>query len=235
MKAKFCHKKPENHNVASFYFEPLRALQYTAGQYIEMHLPHNNPDSRGEKRWFTLSSSPGDELISITTKFPDKTSSFKQTLLSLEAGQQVQISDPMGDFVLPKSTALPLVFVAGGIGITPFASMLHWLKQKGEKRYLQILLAAYTPQDFVFDKLFAASGAEVTKIASMAKSDWRGKVGQLSATKILSIIGGAEGKRIYISGPEPMVEFLNKDLAVQGVEKSQLIGDYFPGYAKDLS
>src|SRR4051812_34213512 len=128
MKAIFDHSQPEAANITTFFFRPEKPVQYTAGQFTELYLPHNNPDKRGIKRWFTISSSPSEELLSITTKFtPEKGSSFKETLRKLVPGTEVHLEEPMGDFVLPKLIQTPLIFVAGGIGITPFHSILEWL------------------------------------------------------------------------------------------------------------
>jgi len=148
------HTEKENYNVQTFWFRPEKKLEYTAGQFIEMFLPHDNPDERGIKHWFTLSSSPTDELISITTKnFGEKASSFKKTLFGLRPGAVIKIVEPMGDFVLPKDVSIPLVFVAGGIGLTPYHSMIKWLLDTGEKSQIQIILAFNNPRDVISEDL----------------------------------------------------------------------------------
>ena len=114
----------EAENIVTFFFKPEQSVQYTAGQFVELTIPHNNPDKRGIKRWLTLSSSPKQALLSITTKFASTSSSYKTALLKLEPGTELNMSSPIGDFVLPKLSQTPLIFVAGGIGITPFHSML---------------------------------------------------------------------------------------------------------------
>src|SRR5438128_2636442 len=125
-------------SIKSFWFKPTRPVHYTAGQYIELKLPHDKPDNRGERRWFTLSSYPTEPLLSITTKFTDPGSSFKRALLDMKQGQIINMSDPMGDFVLPKDDTIPLIFVAGGIGVTPVRSMIKWLSDKAEKRDIKL-------------------------------------------------------------------------------------------------
>ena len=128
MKALFDHFTDENDTIRTFYFKTESPLDYTAGQYIQLSLPHEHEDDRGAKRWFTLSSSPTDALISITTRFnKEHSSTFKETLFALTPGTEVNFTGPMGDFVLPKQIDKPLVFVAGGIGVTPFHSMMAWL------------------------------------------------------------------------------------------------------------
>ena len=230
------HKEPINHNITTFWFRPPGRVDYTAGQFIEMTLPHKNPDERGIKHWFTLSSSPSEPLVSITTKYvDDRGSSFKRTLFSLKPGDEIQMSDPMGDFVLPKDKTIPLVFVAGGIGVTPFHSMVKWLIDTKETRDIQVILAAATPKDTVFKELFESYAIKPIVVISKAPPSWKGETGQLTGQRILALIGGAHGKRLYISGPEPMVEALEKDIENLGVSKDQFVGDFFPGYSKDLS
>src|ERR1700722_16878985 len=142
MQVFFDHSAPEADNIKTFYFRPEKPVHYTAGQFIELTIPHKNPDKRGIKHWFTLSSPPTDELLSITTKFAgDQSSSFKKALFKLKPGTELRMADPMGDFVLPKLIQTPLIFVAGGIGITPFHSMLSWLAATGEVRPIKLLYA----------------------------------------------------------------------------------------------
>ena len=98
MKARFHHSDKVNETVTTFWFEPEQRMHYTAGQFTELTLPHDQPDERGIKRWFTLSSSPTQELVSITTRYAgdDKSSSFKKTLFALEPGAEVSMAEAMG-------------------------------------------------------------------------------------------------------------------------------------------
>lgn len=221
MKYVFDHSDKLSSSITTFWFKPPKKIGHTAGQFIEMYLPHPNPDERGQKHWFTVSSSPTEPLLSITTKFAGETgSSFKRRLFSLKPGQEVEISEPMGDFVLPKDTSIPLVFVAGGIGSTPFRSIVKWLIDTGEERKIQIILSAKAADDFVFDKIFNQYGVEPAHLVGE----------RLTGKEILELSGAHDGKLFYVSGPEPMVEALVSELEASGISKDRLIGDYFPGY-----
>src|SRR5579859_2390296 len=119
MKVVFDHSQDEAANIKTFFFKSPQPIQYTAGQYVTLTIPHENPDERGINHWFTLSSAPGQEFVTITTKHAaEHGSTFKEALWALTPGTEVSMSDPLGDFVLPKLVQTPLVFVAGGIGIT---------------------------------------------------------------------------------------------------------------------
>ncbi|HEY1645098.1 MAG TPA: FAD-dependent oxidoreductase [Candidatus Saccharimonadales bacterium] len=220
MKAKLVDSKVIARDIKRYYFEPEHKISQTAGQFIEMHLKHDHPDDRGIRRWFTLSSSPTDKYLAITTKqIGDKASSFKKTLDKLKVGDHLDISDPMGDFVLPKDSLLPLIFVAGGIGITPFLSIAEYLRSTGEKRQIHLF---YAVSDM-------AEALNLAKYSSVLGSQ-RLILGQLSAQLIYDEAQKLNNPLIYISGPEHMVEGLNKGLEDLGVDKTRLIGDFFPGY-----
>lgn len=218
-------------NIRSFWFAPEKPIDYVAGQYIEMSLPHDNPDERGQKHWFTLSSSPTDDLISITTRYaPERSSTFKQVLFGLRTGAEITISEAMGDFVLPKDSTLPLLFVVGGIGVTPIHSIVKWLADKNEHRNVHIIFAAKQLSDVVFRDLFEAYGAKLDIILSEQTKEWSGRTGQLTGELILEMAGKDPDQLIYVSGPERMTEALEAQLLNLGVTKDKLVLDFFPGY-----
>jgi ferredoxin-NADP reductase len=233
MNVVFDHKKPEAASISTFYFKPEKPVQYTAGQFIELRLPHENPDDRGQKRWFTLSSSPSEELISITTRFfGDEASSFKKALFALEPGAQLTISDPMGDFVLPKLIQTPLIFVAAGIGITPFHSILSWLADSDEQRPIKLLYAVHDEDQIIFQDTFDRAKQHATIVVSEPTAAWGGERGQLTADLVLGLEKPSDDTLVYVSGPEPFVEMLEKDLKKAGLRQDQLVLDFFPNYSK---
>lgn len=231
MKALFDHSEDITDDITTFWFKPEQPLRYTAGQFTELTLNHPHPDDRGMKRWFTLSSAPGGELVSITTRRAhDKGSTFKKTLWSMKAGHEVDLAEAMGDFVLPKLIQTPLIFVAGGIGVTPFHSMAAWLAEAKEERPIRLLHAVRTEEDIIFQDTFSAAGFDETVIVSEPSTTWGGVRGRLDAEMILGLEKPSDDALIYLSGPEPMLEALEKDLLAHDVEKRQLVTDFFPGY-----
>jgi len=231
MQVTFVRSHDEADNIKTFYFKPARQVDYTAGQFIELSIPHDNPDERGIKRWFTLSSSPTQELLTITTKFADEhSSSFKKALLSLEPETELHMSDPMGDFVLPKLVQTPLVFVAGGIGITPFHSILSWLADTQETRPIKLIYGVRSEDEIIFQETFNKAGVHATIVVSDASEAWGGENGRVTAELVLGLEQPSDDTLIYISGPEPMVESLQEDLKKAGVKQNQLVGDFFSNY-----
>jgi ferredoxin-NADP reductase len=231
MRISFDHSMPEADDITTFFFKPEKKLKYTAGQYIELILEHKNSDNRGHKRWFTLSSSPNDDLISITTRInKQKSSSFKKALTKLSAGDELFINGPMGDFVLPKLIQTPLIFVAGGIGVTPYHSIIKWLSETDEKRPIKFIYAVSNEDEIIFNDTFHKASQHVTIVVSKPSDTWGGERGRLDAEMIKGLSSPNEDSLIYISGPEPMVESLGKDLAKAGIDKNQLVQDFFPNY-----
>ncbi len=230
MKLRFSHSLKEADNIYSLFFVPEKPFVFTAGQYIELTIKHDHPDSRGEKRWFTLSSSPNDKELSITTKITTGSSSFKKALLNLQAGEEISMTGPMGDFVLPKLLQTPLIFVAGGIGITPYNSILRWLSETNEERPIKFIYGVGSEDEIIFQETFDRLKQHVTIVVEHPSASWGGERGRLNAELILGLTQPEQNSLIYVSGPEIMVETLEKDLKKLGIKPGQLVLDFFPNY-----
>ncbi|HEX5797808.1 MAG TPA: FAD-dependent oxidoreductase [Candidatus Saccharimonadales bacterium] len=219
MKARFVKKVKRNSTISSFYFQPEAKMDYIAGQFIELALPFKTKEVRGNKRWFTLSSSPGEEYLFITTRVFTERSLFKKKLASMRPGQEVDIALPMGDFVLPKSKEADLIFIAIGIGITPFRSIVNHLAEEGKERKITLIFANKNSEDFIFDNLF-----------SKAKISYIKHHGKLELADIKSYVTEIKSKTIYLSGPERTVESFYKDLLSDGIRPEKISVDYFHNY-----
>lgn len=232
MRATLIKSEQLTDSIRTYWFRPERPIHFVAGQFTELYLPHPHPDQRGQRHWFTISSSPFDENIAITTKFPvEHESTFKQTLSELRSGADVELAEPMGDFVLPKDPRIPLVFIGGGIGVTPFHSMCMWLQAAHEERSITLLYAVSAESDIIFKDVFETTCQKVTYVVTNPSPSWTGLTGHISAEMITELIPDAPSKRLYLSGPEPMVEALGAGLQAHGINKDDLVIDYFPGYS----
>lgn len=126
----FIRKEKEVDDTYSFYLKPLKSFKFKAGQHIILTVPHENPDDRGESRYFSISSAPFEQYIRISMRFfGTQSSTFKKALFNLEPGIPLQAQGPFGNFIVtnPKRAH---VFLAGGIGVTPFRSILLDLDHK---------------------------------------------------------------------------------------------------------
>jgi ferredoxin-NADP reductase len=231
MNVTFAHTEQIAHNIQTFWFKPEKPVRYTAGQFTEIQLPHDDADDRGIKRWFTLSSSPTEEMISITTKFAShQGSTFKQHLRELQPGTPLKLASTMGDFVLPKDKTIPLVFVAGGMGITPMRSMAKWLSDTGEKRDIHLIYAVTEEDELAFVPLFKEYDLKFTPVVKQPNGDYKGETGSLSVGCILELAPDDGRNMYFLSGPEPMIENFVKEFEAKGFAKDRLVTDYFPGY-----
>lgn len=231
MQATFIGRKQLTGDIASFSFKPEQSFSYTAGQFIELtligHVEHGAP----AKRWFTISSSPHEGVITITTRLG--TSGFKHALARLQPDAVVDISEPLGDFVLPMLLQTPLVFIAGGIGITPFHSMLGWLAYTNEERPIEMIYSVATEDDIIFQDAFEAARQHVTIVVDQPSAAWGGERGKLTAAMVLGTKPHTPETLFYISGPEPFVQRLQRELAAAGISNQLIVVDEFQGYTED--
>ncbi|MBI2009824.1 MAG: RnfABCDGE type electron transport complex subunit D [Candidatus Chisholmbacteria bacterium] len=221
---KFRKKELVAENSWALFFEPLGNINFTPGQYLEWTYPHPHPDSRGVRRYFTISSSPQEPLIMVTLKLPPSPSTFKQALLNLKEGQEIVASSPKGDFTLPQDTTIPLCFIAGGIGVTPFRSMLKDLLDRQEKRPITLLYSNSNETEVAFKPLFD----EVKKLGVITIFVNTKQDGYIDTHMIQEKVPHYRQTLFYISGPEPMVQTFKKML--QGLKVTGIKTDFFPGY-----
>jgi len=222
---KLKEKKNESKDIDSFLFEPN--FKFEAGQYLEWTLPHPKPDSRGVRRYFTIASSPTEDFIMLSTKFSEKSSSFKTALKSMEKDSEIVVSNLQGDFTLSKDPNRKLVFIAGGIGITPFRSMVKYLIDSKEKRDIVLLYSVKVPAEIVFKNLF--DEAKSVGVSTVYVNTYI--MGFIDQAMIQKQIPDYKERYFYISGPQTMVDSFKQTLKAMGISSNQIKTDFFPGYA----
>src|SRR5579884_3017816 len=219
-------KKPETSDVISFVWEPEQPVEWKAGQFLHYILKHPNADDRNEDRWFTVSSAPYERTPQITTRFtPEKGSTFKNALKNLEPGDAIEVDGPAdGDFTI-EDFSKSFVFIAGGIGVTPFHSMLKQMDHDGDPINVTLLYANRTgevPFKEEFEEI--ASRHDTFKIHYILDPQ------RIDEDIIRQYVPHLESAIFYVSGPEPMVDAMNEMLKKMGVPEEHLKGDWFPGY-----
>jgi ferredoxin-NADP reductase len=224
---------PEAEGITSFRFRPEPALAFQAGQYLRYTLDHPDPDERGISRFFTIASAPAEGCVLLTTRFSTPGSSFKQALRRLEEGAVVAAAGPSGQFVY-ADRATPAVFIAGGIGITPFRSILVDLAARDLDPDITLLYANST-SDIAFQPLFdnlAAKQAHLKVVYTVTQPtpDWPGPVGRIDEGFIRQHVTALDQALFYVSGPKPMVEATAKILINVGIRPACIKQDFFPGY-----
>lgn len=228
MQAVFDGRQEEAPGIWTFYFKPQQTFTYTAGQFVELTL---KVAGHSRSHWFTLSSSPSEDHLAITTRVPAKHSSaYKHALTALSQGDSLRISDALGAFVLPKLLQTPVLFIAGGMGITPVRSMVKWLADTGEKRPLQLVYAVRIEDDILFQDLVELADPRPTYVVNKASSAWGGERGELTAEMVMSLKQPSDETLVYVSGPEPFVDQIAQDLKHAGIKPAHIVLDEFQGY-----
>jgi ferredoxin-NADP reductase len=206
--------------IWQYYFRPERPVDFIPGQYADFHILQSLQDPRGQSRVFSFTSLPSDELVSFVVKFMLPPSPYKQALHTLQVGDELRLDDAMGDLVLPKSPHIPLAFVAGGIGIASFASMLQHLLAQREERTIFLFYAVRSRQEQIFRDITSAYPLALKHITIAPH--------RLAADEIVDAI--PPQTQLYLSGSQPFTEGLRADLLALGVPHEQVAFDYFDGY-----
>lgn len=223
MKLRYTGKTDEVKNVCSFKFEPAETVSWQPGQYMHYVLDLPKVDDKGPERWFTISSAPFEKQITITTRLDNMPfSAFKQYLLDLKPGDEIQSDGPGGKFIL-RDGQHRHILIAGGIGITPYRSMLAQLAHD-HKPANAVLLYANRDNDFVFDAELAGYAAADQTLQIKKFVDKR-----ITAEDLQDYVADSSAV-FYLSGPKAMVESYEHLLPELGVSTDNIMKDYFPGY-----
>lgn len=230
-------KKPLGGDMYDFVWQPDKKLFFEPGQYLEWTLGHQKPDVRGNRRYFTIASSPTEKHLHLGVKFYPNPSSFKTKLLSLTPGESIVASQLSGEFTLPSNQQQKLVFIAGGIGITPFRSMVKFLLDAGgQKRDIILLYSNRTAGDIAYKDLFDFGESVGVKtlyvVGDLGGADLAGnmRLGMVTGDLITSEIPDYKNRMFYISGPHGMVSSFEGTLSKLGVKSSNIKVDFFPGF-----
>ncbi len=208
-------------------------LTYQAGQYLTIDLAVEDP--RGKRRPFTISSSPTEKgFVTITTRIGP--SPFKQALNTLEIGTKVQIRAPFGNFVLPLDHPNPVAMLAGGIGITPFRSMIKFASDNKLRIPITLFYSNRTPSDIPF-KIECDNLCQLNHYFKVAYTvtesegaNWDGLTGFIDHKMIKNNVSDIANSIFYICGPPAMVEAMQENLQTLNIPEERIRIEKFSGY-----
>ena len=212
--------------VIEYAFAPRRPVRFSAGQSVELDVPHAKPDSRGRRRVFSIASAPQAADLRIGIRLPGKPSTFKTALESAQIGDTVRATGVSGDFVLPRATAKPVVLIAGGIGITPFLSQL---RSGVQGRDVVLVWASSEEPAPQYLRDLSESGATVVVVGG-AGPDSSGVTrvsGRLDEKLLSDLVPDIRQRTAYVSGPPGLVDALGTAARRLG---ARVRTDYFTGY-----
>jgi ferredoxin-NADP reductase len=204
---------------------------------MEWTLPGTKLDGRGNRRYFTIASSPTEDRLRLGVKFNPNPSQYKQRMQSLKAGDKIIAGQLAGDFILPKDISKKLVFIAGGIGVTPFRSIIQYLMDQKDKRTIALFYANKTAEEIAYKDFFERAETELgielvyilTEVDKLPEG-LKGEVGRINEEILKKHVPDYKERVFYLSGPIGMVNGYKHLLLGLGVSPTQVVTDYFPGF-----
>lgn len=221
----------------SFHFEKPVGWTFKAGQAMDVTLL-NPPetDAEGNTRAFSITSNPEADTLMVATRMRD--TAFKRTLKTLPVGTELKIDGPFGDLTLHNNASRAAVFLAGGIGITPFHSIV--LRAAAEKLPHAIFLffSNRRPEDAPFLEQLQKLESQnpnyklIATMTDMQKShrQWSGETGKIDQSLLAKYLKNASSPIYYIAGPPGMVKGLHEVLSKSGVDDDDIRTEEFGGY-----
>ena len=221
----------------ALHFEKPTGFTYVAGQAGDWILQHPaKTDKEGNKRSFTLASAPYEDDLFFTTRLRE--TAYKENLQSIPLGSEVSFDGPWGELTLHEDAAVPAVFLTGGIGVTPFRSIvLQWMHDRLEHS-LFLFYSNRRPEDAAFMDEMQAVAKNRTKFTFVptmtdmqeSKLPWSGARGYIDEAMLRRSITNLESPIYYLSGPPKMVEAMQKLLKDLGIAQRRIRTETFDGY-----
>jgi ferredoxin-NADP reductase len=210
-------------------------VHFEPGQYFFVTLldpPYD--DERGPRRHITVVTSPNERgVLGLATRLRD--SAFKRSLEELPVGTAVEVEPPKGNFTLPEDTSRPLVFVAGGIGITVFRVMLRYIEEESLPYRVTLVYSNRNRAETAFlDELRELEqrlpGFRLV-LTMTEDSDWEGERRRIDAQFFRDHVGDLIGEATFmVAGPPSLVAAMKEALAEVGVDDARIRADRFSGY-----
>jgi len=219
------------------YFEKPDGFEFVGGQSIDLTLiDPPETDAEGNTRAFSLASAPGESDLMIATRQRD--TAFKRVLKGLAPGSKVKIEGPFGSLTLHRKNVRPAVILAGGIGITPFRSMICQAIADGTGHRLFVFYSNRRPEDAAFLpelQELARLHSNLTLIATMTKLEdsgraWSGETGYIDREMLRKFAGGLVDPVYYVAGPPALVAAIKDMLSESGVNEDDVNSEDFSGY-----
>jgi len=221
----------------AFRFEKPSSWVFKAGQAMDMTLLEpSQTDAEGNTRAFSIASAPQDEYLMVATRMRD--TAFKRVLNTMPLGTAVKIDGPFGDLTLQNNAARTAVFLAGGIGITPFRSMVFRAAIDKLPHSIFLFYSNHSPEHAPFlEELQAAETQNpnyklIATMTGMAKSNrpWNGETSPIRQDMLSKYLKTAVSPIYYIAGPPEMVIGLHQTLNQSGVDDDDIRAEEFSGY-----
>ncbi len=230
-------RKEVAEGTMAFRFEKPSGWAFKAGQYLDMTLLNpSETDSEGNARSFSIASAPHEEALMVATRMRD--TAFKRTLRTMPLGTAVKIEGPFGNLILQKDSTRTAVFLAGGIGITPFRSIVHWAAKEKLPHRIVLFYSNRRPEDAPFFaelQNLERDNPKYNFIGSMTEMEkshrtWNGETGFINQEMLARHLENTQSPVYYVAGPPDMVKALHEMLSEAGVDGTDIHAEEFAGY-----
>jgi ferredoxin-NADP reductase len=221
----------------AFRFEKPQGFDFTAGQSTELTLPEPpENDAEGNVRTFSIASAPFEDHLLFATRMRD--TAFKRSLKKIPLGTAVKINSATGSFTLHKNFAKPAVFLAGGIGITPFFSIVKQAVHDRLPHKLHFFYSNRRPEDapFVEDlQELEKTHSSFHFVGTMtdiphSRKKWDGETGYIDKEMLSRYLTDLRGPVYYVAGPDALVSGIRKMLVMSNIDEDDIRTDEFSGY-----
>jgi ferredoxin-NADP reductase len=234
---KLLNREEVAEGTMAFHFEKLPGFEFKPGQTTDLTLL-NPPetDAEGNIRTFSIASAPFEDQLMFVTRMRD--AAFKRSLRKLPLGTVVRMEPASGSFTLHKNSAKPAVFLAGGIGITPFSSILRQAAHDRSPHTLYLFYSNHRPEDAPFLQILEdlqKTNPNFRFVPTMtdmprSKKSWTGETGRIDKAMLSRHLKDLQGPIYYIAGPPAMVSGLRSMLVAAGIDEDDIRTEEFPGY-----
>lgn len=229
-------KREVAEGTMEFTLQKPEGFVFKAGQYMDVTLiKPSETDEEGNTRTFSITAAPHEDHISFATRMRD--TAFKRVIKAMNSGTELTVDGPMGSFTLHQNVARPAVFLVGGIGITPFMSILKDATERKLEHKLYLFYSNRRPEDTAFFtelKELAQKNQNIVFIPTMTDMEksaekWEGETGYINKDMIEKYVKEASAI-YYTAGPEAMVGAMRKILAEMQVSDDDIKTEEFAGY-----
>lgn len=234
---KLAGKRDIAEGTMEFGFERPEGFKYQAGQTIDLALiDPPETDGEGNMRTFSLASAPHESVLKIATRMRD--TAFKRVLKSMQEGTEVSVDGPFGSFLLHENVTRPAVFLSGGIGITPFHSIIADATKRKLLHKIILFYSNRRPEDAAYLselEQFAKMNPNFTLVATMtdmgkSTEKWTGEQGYIDGAMLRRHVPENTNPVYYIAGPQAMVTAMRTMLKENNVSNDDLRFEEFAGY-----
>ena len=220
--------KQETPDVKSIKLGLQQKIDYKPGQYFIMELGIDDPENT---RPLSIASSPTEDFLLFSTKISQ--TMFKQRFDSLKAGDKVKLKGPMGIFTL-KEEAKEIVFLGGGIGITPFRDMIKYATDKKLSIKMTLLYSNKTSSDICYRdewEVFQKQNPHLNVVNTITDdASWQGRKGRINEAMIRESYSDLNNTLFYICGPPKMVDAMQGILKEMNIPAQNIKIEKFAGY-----